>query len=117
MARASASAPLLCCGLGHRVGDVPVPRRGATVTSAADTTSGGTIVSATGAPIRDPEFAKKESATAPRGRSGGSCGSVGASRARRGDEVDKRGPFPLIVRMSACEALRTRYARFEFFGF
>ena len=54
---------------------------------------GGTSVSATGDPIRDPEFAKKESATAPRG---GCCGSVCASRARRGDKAGERGPFPLI---------------------
>jgi hypothetical protein len=33
------------CGLGHRVGDVPVPRRSSTgaVTSAADRTSGGAV--------------------------------------------------------------------------
>jgi hypothetical protein len=42
--------------LGHRVGDGPVPQLSSTgaVTSAADLTSGGS----------DPEFAKKESATA-----------------------------------------------------
>src|SRR6202043_3292103 len=37
VARASSSTPLPGCGLGHRVGDVPVPRRRSTgaVTSAA----------------------------------------------------------------------------------
>ena len=49
MARASSSAPLPGCGLGHRVGDGPVPRRRST----AAVTSGGSSVSP------DPEFAKK----------------------------------------------------------
>jgi hypothetical protein len=61
---------LPCCGFGHRVGDVPVPRRSSTgaVTIAADRA---------GASVRpDPEFAKKEIGDSGRRRSGGRCGSV-----------------------------------------
>src|SRR5260370_1021016 len=46
VARASSSAPLPGCGLGHRVGDGPLPRsaRPATSPAPADRTSGGASV-------------------------------------------------------------------------
>ena len=79
--RWSSRMPLPCCGLGHRIGDGPVPRLSSTgaVTSAADLTRGrGQRSPRSGFGKR-----QKEIGDSGRRRSGGRCGAVGASRAWR----------------------------------
>jgi hypothetical protein len=80
---------LPCCGLGHRVGDVPVPRLSSTgaVTIAADLTSGGASVRP------DPEFAKKKSATAV-----DAAAAAGAARSapRAPGKGDRAGCGPCV---------------------
>jgi hypothetical protein len=71
--------------LGHRVGDVSVPRLSSTgaVTIAADLTSGGSSVR----PDPGSGIRAKGIGDSGRRRSGGRCGSVCASRAREGDKA------------------------------
>jgi hypothetical protein len=79
---------LPCCGWGHRVGDVPVPRLSSTgaVTIAADRTSGGSIV-----PLqRSPRSGIREKGIgdSARRRSGGRCGSLRFARAEATEQVN-----------------------------